>query len=87
MWEVEHLHSKGKQVVQLRWRGTGLTEIAGLTSLVYPAVRKAFRVDATRRVDVLYRKAIKVPDAELDEVLAAGGACTRPSATSSRGCA
>ena len=85
--EVEHLDSKGKNVVQLHWRSTGVTKIARLTSLSYPPVRKAFRVDVIRRVDVLARKAIKVPDAELDEVLGAGGACTRPSAASSRGSA
>lgn len=50
-------------------------------------MRKAFSVDAIRRVDVLNRTAIKVLDAKLDEVLGAGGACTRPSAASPRGSA
>lgn len=70
------MDSKGKQVVQLQWRGTGVTEAAWLTSLSYPAVRKAFSVDAIRRVEVL--------DAELDGVLGAGGAGTRPIAAWSR---
>lgn len=73
--------------MQLHWQGTGVTETARLTSLSYPAMRKAFSVDAIRRVDVLDRMAIKVLDAELEEVLGAGGACTRPSAASSRGSA
>ncbi len=81
------MHSKGKQVAQLHWRGTGVTGAARLTGLSYPAVRKAFSVDAIRRVDVLDRTAIKVLGAELDEVLGAGGACTRPSAASARGSA
>lgn len=84
---MEHLHSTGKQVVQLLLRGTGVAEIARLTSLSYPPVRKAFSVDAIWRAKVLDCKAIKVPDAELYEVLGAGGACTRPSAASSRGSA
>lgn len=84
---MEHLHSKGKQVVQLHLRGTGVAEIARLTSLSYPVVRKVFSVDGIWRVNVLNRKTIKVPDAELDEALGAGGACTRPSAVSSRGSA
>ena len=84
---MEHLNSKGKQVVQLHLRGTGVTEVARLTSLSYPAVRNAFSIDPIRRVNVLDRKAIEVPDAELDEVLGAGRACTRPSDASARGSA
>lgn len=79
------MHSQGKQVVQLHWRGTGVTEAAWLTSLSYPAVRNAFSVDAIRQVGVLGRTAIKVLDAELDEVLGDGGPRTRPSAASSSG--
>lgn len=54
----------------------------------WPAINPASRGRSDRveigRVNVLDRKAIKLPYAELNEVLGAVGACTGSSATSSR---
>ncbi len=39
--KLEQLHERRKQVVRLHLRSTGVMEIAALTGLSYPAVRKA----------------------------------------------
>ena len=39
--KLEQLHERRKQVVRLHLRGTGVMQIAALTGLSYPTVRKA----------------------------------------------